>query len=68
MPCPAGAGWIASIVWLAYQLEIIMTPGLNIVTAVITVIVGLLMISEVRYHNFKQIDLRGKVPFIVLLC
>lgn len=67
LPCPAGAGVIASVVWLAYQLEVIMTLGLNILAAIITVIVGLLMISEVRYYSFKKINFRGKVPFMVLL-
>jgi len=28
---------------------------------------GLLMVSNIRYHSFKQFDLRGKVPFIVMV-
>jgi CDP-diacylglycerol--serine O-phosphatidyltransferase len=25
------------------------------------------MVSTVRYHSFKELDLRGKVPFMVML-
>lgn len=67
MPCPAGAGLLASIVLLVSRLEINLTFNLNIVTAVITVVVGLLMISEVQYYSFKEINFRNKVPFIILL-
>ena len=25
------------------------------------------MVSTIRYHSFKQIDLKGKVPFLMLV-
>ena len=28
-------------------------------------LVGLLMVSNFRYHSFKQIDFQGRIPFIV---
>jgi CDP-diacylglycerol--serine O-phosphatidyltransferase len=67
LPCPAAAGVLASLVWVTYQFEITLSPVLNILVAVITMMVGLLMVSEIRYFSFKQFDLQGKVPFIVLL-
>lgn len=32
-----------------------------------TAATGLLMVSNFRYHSFKEIDWRGKVNFIVIL-
>ena len=28
---------------------------------------GLLMVSNIRYHSFKQVDFRGKVPFFAIV-
>jgi CDP-diacylglycerol---serine O-phosphatidyltransferase len=67
LPAPGGAGVIASLVWIFYDLDISLNPGLNVLMAIIAVSLGLLMISEVRYYSIKKIDLQGKVPFIVLL-
>jgi CDP-diacylglycerol--serine O-phosphatidyltransferase len=33
----------------------------------ITVAVGLLMVSNVRYYSFKTINLRHRVPFVAVL-
>ena len=33
----------------------------------LTAAAGLLMVSNIRFHSFKQIDLRGKVPFVVVV-
>ena len=35
--------------------------------AVLTAAAGLLMVSNFKYPSFKEVDLRGKVPFIVIL-
>jgi len=28
---------------------------------------GLLMVSNIKYHSFKNIDVKGKIPFVSLL-
>ena len=38
-----------------------------VVTFAITVSTGVLMVSNVRFHSFKELDLRGKVPFVAIL-
>jgi CDP-diacylglycerol--serine O-phosphatidyltransferase len=38
-----------------------------IIGAVITAVAGLLMVSNFKYPSFKEVDLRGKVPFMVIL-
>ena len=35
--------------------------------AVLVPVSGLLMVSNIRYHSFKGLDLKGKVPFVALL-
>lgn len=60
------AGFIGSMVWVGKDYGLSGTWGASIV-AVLTVIVGILMVSNIRYHSFKQIDLKGKVPFIAIL-
>jgi CDP-diacylglycerol--serine O-phosphatidyltransferase len=32
-----------------------------------TVLSGLLMVSNTRYYSFKDLDLRGRVPFVSVL-
>ncbi len=66
MPCPAGAAVIASIVWSVYDYGV---DGhrISILMAVLAVLVGFLMVSNIRYYSFKDLDLKSKVPFIAIL-
>lgn len=65
LPSPAAAALIAGFVWSSQSLQ----PSLFIAsfTAFLTAVAGLLMVSNFKYPSFKQIDLRGKVPFVVIL-
>ena len=38
-----------------------------IVAAVLTAGAAFLMISSIKYHSFKGLNLRGRVPFVVML-
>ena len=64
LPSPAAAGVLASTVWLGYAFEI---EGyvIAIPAALLTIYVAALMVSTIRYHSFKQIDWKGRVPFFV---
>jgi len=60
---PAAAAIIAGFVWLA------MDQGwdgqaLSYVSSVLAITTGLLMVSNIRYYSFKDIDLRGRMPFV----
>ncbi len=37
------------------------------IAGIVTLITGALMVSNIRYHSFKEIDLRGHVPFVAVL-
>ncbi len=65
LPSPAAAALVAGFVWSTYEL--IPSVGLSVIGAVLTAAAGLLMVSNFKYPSFKEVDLRGKVPFIVIL-
>lgn len=66
LPCPTGAAVIASLIWSIDQYELD-GISMHIFTAVLTIFISLLMVSNLRYYSFKDIDLKNKVPFIVIL-
>ncbi|NOX75829.1 MAG: CDP-diacylglycerol--serine O-phosphatidyltransferase [Gammaproteobacteria bacterium] len=63
---PAAAAVVAGLVWVGhdYQVEGL---GISVFAFVVTVCAGLLMVSNVRYRSFKDLDLKGKVPFVTIL-
>ncbi|WED43418.1 CDP-diacylglycerol--serine O-phosphatidyltransferase [Legionella cardiaca] len=66
LACPPSAAIVSALVWFCHQNQ------LNhfifaIITAVIALLAAILMVSNVRYHSFKEIDFKGKVPFLYLL-
>ena len=65
LPSPAAAALIAGFVWSAYTLQL--SWFISAFTALLTAVAGLLMVSNFKYPSFKQIDLRGRVPFVVIL-
>lgn len=66
LPCPSAAAVIAGIVWVGTDFAI---PGKRIseIVAVVTIIVAGLMVSNVRYHSFKELDFKEHVPFVSVL-
>jgi CDP-diacylglycerol--serine O-phosphatidyltransferase len=66
LPSPSAAAIMAAGVWLGVDYGI-SGQTLDWLAAVLTTLVGLLMVSNFRYHSFKEIDFSGRVPFIVLV-
>lgn len=66
LPCPMAAAVMAGLLWFATDYGL---PGedLTWVCFIITIVTGVLMVSNVRFHSFKEVDLRGRVPFVALL-
>ncbi len=64
LPSPSAAAILASGIWLAVDNGISGT-GVSWVACVLTAAVGLLMVSNFRFHSFKEVDFRGRVSFIV---
>lgn len=66
LPSPAAAAVIAASVWMAevYSLN---AQILSIPATLLTIVTGLLMVSNVRYYSFKEFDPRGRIPFMALV-
>ncbi len=68
LPSPAAAALIAGLVWAKEFIGI--TPYeqyLTIISWVILVGAGVLMVSNIRYYSFKEINLKGRASFKLLL-
>jgi len=63
---PAAASLIAGFVWLGVDLGWEGTDK-SLIAIVVSIGAGILMVTNIQYHSFKQFDLRGKVPFIVIV-
>lgn len=63
---PSAAAVVAGIIWVGqdYQLS---GRIFDVALAIITILLGLLMVSSIHYRSFKDLDLKGRVPFIVIL-
>ncbi|RDE22371.1 CDP-diacylglycerol--serine O-phosphatidyltransferase [Motiliproteus coralliicola] len=66
LPSPAAAAVVAGMVWVGTQFEI-NADSYALVISLIVALSGILMVSNFHYHSFKEVDLKGKVPFVVLL-
>lgn len=64
---PAAAAVVAGMVWVSNDYQLMNNIDLKIPALVLTVIAGLLMVSNIRYNSFKDLDLKGKVPFVAML-
>lgn len=60
---PSAAAIVAGLVWSATDLGM-SGRELGHVALAVTVAVGVLMVSNLRYHSFKALDLREKIPFV----
>jgi len=63
LPSPSAAAIVASGVWIGADHGI-EGSGVSWLAAFITTFAGLLMVSNFRFHSFKEIDLRGRVSFV----
>ena len=71
LPSPAAAGVIASMIWLKFwrfeYFDIGVVSFSYYIGIAITIICGLLMVSNVRYYSFKEFDAKNKASFRFLL-
>jgi len=71
LPSPASAGVIASMIWLKFwnfeYFDIGVVSLSYYIGVAITILCGLLMVSNVRYFSFKEFDSTDKASFRFLL-
>ena len=63
---PAAAGFIVGFVWVCAENQIT-GESLKYLVMILTIAAGLLMVSNVKYRSFKDLDLKNKVPFVTIL-
>ncbi|NJD08088.1 MAG: CDP-diacylglycerol--serine O-phosphatidyltransferase [Methylococcaceae bacterium] len=63
LPSPAAAAILAGFIWVCEEYGF---AGGNVgyVSLGLSVATGLLMVSNFRYYSFKELDLKGRVPFL----
>lgn len=66
LPSPSAAALLASFMWVALEYGY-SGESLQYASLVLTVLTGLLMVSNIRYLSFKEIDFFGKVSFVVAI-
>ena len=66
LPSPGAAAVLAGLVWFgsSYGLD---GTTIGAICFLVTVIIGLLMVSNIRYHSFKEFDLKNRIPFVTFL-
>lgn len=66
LPSPAAAAVVAGFIWAFHELNP-QYRSLQLLALTVTTLVGLLMVSNIRYWSFKKIDPKEKIPFMALL-
>lgn len=66
LPSPAAAAVLVGMVWVFFDQSI---PGKDVgfLALIVTAGTGLLMVSNISYYSFKEIDFHNKVPFMAML-
>ncbi len=67
---PAAAAILASTVWVCHDLGWVgndLPHEVAVLVGILTATVGFLMIANFPYYSFKGIDLRRRVPFVVMI-
>lgn len=65
LPSPSAAAIVAGFVWATHTYE--QSMALTLLTVVVVALSGILMVSNVKYYSFKELDMKRSVPFTALL-
>jgi len=66
LPSPSAAGVLAGLVWAATDIGLT-GESVVYVAFVLTISMGLLMVSNIRYYSFKEFNFKNRVPFVAIL-
>lgn len=65
LPSPSAAALVAAFVWAVHDIE--QTRSIALLTMLVVAGGGILMVSNVLYYSFKELDLKKRVPFTAML-
>ena len=66
LPSPSAAGIMVGMIWMLHDLDV-SGKAIQIPALIMTISAGLLMVSNVKYNSFKDIDFKSKVPHFTIL-
>ena len=66
LPSPSAAGVLAGLVWAATDFGL-SGESMVYIAFVLTIAMGLLMVSNIRYYSFKEFNFKNRVPFVAVL-
>jgi CDP-diacylglycerol--serine O-phosphatidyltransferase len=66
LPSPSAAAILAGFIWFS-ETHGLARDAVQYVAFGLAVLTGLLMVSNFRYYSFKDVDLRGRVPFMMAI-
>ena len=67
LPSPAAAAAIAGLVWVVIDFDFSVAGDVyGYAIGIYIALTGVLMVSNVLYYSFKDVDFKGRVPFIIL--
>lgn len=65
LPSPSAAGITAGAIWVGVDYGVF-GADVSWLAFVVTMCAGVLMVSNVRYRSFKDLDLKDRVPFVAV--
>lgn len=66
IPCPAAAAVVTSFIWICHDFGFASNLA-SIILAVLMLLVGVLMVSNIRFRSFKDAEFTGHVKFVGIL-
>ena len=67
LPCPAAAAFVASSIGMLHKFGLRDNHAITFLLLSFMVLAAGLMVSNFKYRSFKDIDIRAKIPFMLLL-
>jgi CDP-diacylglycerol---serine O-phosphatidyltransferase len=64
---PSAAGLVVFMVWAFSSYDVAVTKPMSVIAAVVTGLAGVLMVINIRYYSFKELDFKNPVPFFLTL-
>lgn len=66
LPSPAAAALLAGLVWMV-ETNQMQNASVPFAALLLTLFAGIMMVSNVRFSSFKELNLKDKVPFVTLI-
>jgi len=67
LPSPSAAALIAGLVWVLHTNYGVPGKEVSFIALGFTVFAALSMVSNIRYHSFKHLNVKNRVPFVVVI-